>query len=221
MGLTTLAALPMRGAAAIERNLPPGLMLNLDFQNITNGLIPSKSLYPLHVPLGDLTVEWANYRNMLAIMEGQGLDIPHSSLLNPDGREWIVTVRIFVLSDGIVLSQGNDEHGYVIYLTEHAVRATIRSGAYSMTLKEREDRGISKFRKKWVTIELRIKPDSAILSLNRKRVALLSLDAPFKGTDMQIRLGAPRARPPILKNIQDVKANGFTGAVSSFKIIRQ
>ncbi|WP_372847246.1 hypothetical protein, partial [Pontiella sp.] len=204
-----------------RQDLPYGLMLNLDFSETRDGLIPSKTLYPLHVPLGDLTIEWANYRNMLSIMDGQGLDIPHSSLLDPDGREWIVTARIFVLSDGIVLSQGNDEHGYVIYLTDHAVRATIRSGAYSMTLKEREDRGIGNYRKKWVTIELRIKPDTAILSLNRKRVAMLSLDAPFRGTDMQIRLGAPRTRPPILKNLLDVEDSGFTGAFASFKIIRQ
>ncbi|MEA2067813.1 MAG: hypothetical protein U9P12_01315 [Verrucomicrobiota bacterium] len=215
-----LAGTVAAGAQA-GKDLPVGLMLNLDFEEAKEGLIPSKALYPLYVPQGDLGIEWFNNRNLLAFQQGQGLDIPHSSLLNPDGREWIVTVRAFVLTDGLILSQGNDTHGYAIYLVDNTVRATLRSGNTALTLKERKDRGISKYRKKWVSIELRIKQDKAYLSLNRKRIAVIPLDTPLQGENMHIRLGNHQTLPPVLAGKPGMEPTGFTGAISSLKIIRQ
>lgn len=69
-------------------------MLNLDFQQATNGLIPNKSFYPLYVPVGDLQVETLLNQPMLVITPDHGLTIPHSSLLQPDGNEWIISVRV-------------------------------------------------------------------------------------------------------------------------------
>jgi hypothetical protein len=201
--------------------MPVGLMLNLDFQEIEEGLIPSKSLYPLHVPLGELGIEWINHRNLLALQAGQGLDIPHSSLLDPDGREWVVSVRAFILTDGLVLSQCNDTQGYAIYIKDQTVQAVLRTGVIAFTLQEGAYLGISKYRNKWVTIELRIKQDRAYLLLNRKRVAMIDLDAPLKGEDMHIRIGNHSTLPPVLKHKPGIEPFGFTGAISSLKIIRQ
>jgi len=219
--LILLLAVAVPAGAQIKDDLPIGLMLNLDFEAAREGLIPSKSLFPLYVPQGDLGIERFNHRNMLAFQYGQGLDVPHSSLLNPDGREWIVSVRAFVLEDGLVLSQGNDEHGYAIYIKDHTVQAVLRTGNFAMVLKENERRGISKYRKKWVTIELRIKPDRAYLSLNRKRVVMVEYSTPFKGENMRIRLGAHQSLPTVLERKEDVTTDGFQGAISSLKIIRQ
>ncbi|VGO15593.1 hypothetical protein PDESU_04178 [Pontiella desulfatans] len=217
-----LIALALASSVALaEKKLPVGLMLNLDFQNVQDGLIPNKSLYPLHVPKGELGMEWANHRYMLAIQSGQGLSIPHSSLLDPDGSEWVVTVRAFVLTDGLVLSQGNDEHGYAIYIKDHTVQATVRTSHIAMTLQEGTYLGINKYRNQWVTIELRIKKDKAYLLLNRKMVAKLDLDAPLKGENMHIRIGNHQALPTVLKNKPGSTTTGFTGAISSLKVIRQ
>lgn len=216
-----LLAFAVSAGAQIKDDLPVGLMLNLDFEKAQDGLIPSKSLYPLYVPQGDLSIERFNHRNMLAFQYGQGIDVPHSTLLDPDGREWIVSVRAFVLEDGLVLSQGNDEHGFAIYIKDYAVQAVLRTGDYAMELKENERQGISKYRKKWVTIELRIKPDRAYLSLNRKRVSMVEYNTPFKGENMRIRLGTHNSLPTVLKNKPEATADGFQGAISSLKIIRQ
>jgi hypothetical protein len=173
------------------------------------------------VPLDGLLIERFNHRNMLAFQYGQGLDIPHSSLLDPNGREWIVSVRAFVLEDGLVMSQGNDTHGYAIYIKDHSVQAVLRTGRVAMTLKERADRGISKYRKKWVTIELHVKKDRAYLLLNRKRVCLVRHNTPLCGKDMRIRLGTHKTLPIMLENKPYATTNGFQGAISSLKIIRQ
>ena len=178
-----LALLP--SIVKAKASLPHGLMLNLDFSQTTEGLIPSKTLYPLHVPTGKLQIEEIHGKHILGIQAKQGLSIPHSSLLDPDGRDWVVSVRAFMLEDGLILSQCNEKHGLAIYLTEHTVQAVIRSGSMAMTLKEDEFKGVSKFRKRWVTIEIRVKRDRAFLLLNRKIAAMVLLDAPFAGKDMR------------------------------------
>ena len=208
-------------AHSLEQSVPKGLMLNLDFQQVKESLIPSKTLYPLYVPQGDLEIETFNNRNMLAFQYGQGLDVPHSSLLDPDGNDWIVSVRVFALTDGLILSQGNDQYGFAIYLKDGCVQATLRTPHSSVTLKERADRGITNRIKKWVSIELQIKNDVAILSLNRQRVSMLPLQAPLTGENMHIRLGHHHELPAVLKNKPRMKPTGFTGTISSLKIFRQ
>ncbi|MDH3982123.1 MAG: hypothetical protein OES84_04395, partial [Kiritimatiellaceae bacterium] len=209
-------------AASANSSLPKGLMLNLDLEEIQDGLIPSKTLFPLYVPQGDLGIERFYNRNMLAFQEGQWLDIPHSSLLDPDGSEWVVSVRAFVLTDGMVISQGNDKHGYAIYIKDYTVQAVVRTDNVAITIKESAKHiGITKYRKKWVTIELQIKEDCAYLLLNRKRVARVSLNAPLKGENMPIRLGTHTALPTVLKNKTNLTPAGFTGAISSLKVTRQ
>ena len=87
--LKTLAAfIATIAIGALAGNpLPRGLMLNLDFQKIENGLIPNKTLYPLYVPICDLDTAPNNSGRVLLMIEaGQGFDIPHSSLLDPDGE---------------------------------------------------------------------------------------------------------------------------------------
>ena len=201
--------------------LPKGLMLNLDFQQEKDGLIPSKALYPLYVPRGDLGIETVNNRNMLAFQFGQGLNIPPSTLLDPDGSEWIVSTRIFALTDGVILSQANNVVGYLIYLKDGVVHCEIKTGHSSITLAEAPSRGTTDCLKTWVTIDLRIKPDMAILSLNRKRAALVQLTAPLAGENLHIRLGNHHRLPAPFKYVQDVLPDGFTGGMSSLKIHRQ
>ncbi len=203
---------------------PRGLMLNLDFQNAANGLIPNKAFYPLHVPMGTLNTAPLLGKNMLVFLPGEGLDIPHSSLIQPDGSEWIVTLQLAAYpggENGMVLSQCNAEFGYAIYLINGAPHAVIRTGNCSMLLKEERGTLLTDCRKQLAHVELRIKSDMAILTINRKRVAFAPLDAPLQGEDMPIRLGQHSQLPAILGNIPGAQASGFSGAVSSLKILRQ
>jgi len=204
-----------------EQSMPKGLMLNLDFQEAKEGLIPSKTLYPLFVPQENLGIENHNHRKILTLQYGQGLDIPHSSLLDPDGSEWIVSVRAFILTDGLILSQDNGLLGFAFYVKDGAIQIALRTTHSTLTLKERADRGITKQIKRWVTIELRIKDDMAIMSLNRQRVSMVPLQAPLQGKNMRIRIGNHHELPAILKFKPNMEPTGFTGAISSFKIFRQ
>ena len=196
-------------------------MLNLDFQNITEGLIPSKTLYPLFVPLGELRTQPINSRHTLILSEGQGLDIPHSSLLDPDGSSWVTSIRVVALSDGLIMSQCNDTSGYAIYLKDGVVHAVILSGRTSVTLREQPDRGIGSVLKKQVTIDLKINPDSAMLILNRNRVAYVTLQKPLAGENHLIRIGEHAAIPVPLKRKPAATATGFTGGINAVKILRQ
>ena len=196
-------------------------MLNLDIQRAQDGLIPSKTLFPFYVPMETLGIETHNYRNMLAFQHGQGLSIPHSSLLDPDGSDWIVSIRTFILTDGLIFSQENENIGFAIYIKDGAVQTALRTTHTTLMLKEREDRGVTKQIKRWVTIELRIKDDMAIMSLNRQRVSMVPLQAPLKGENMHIRLGHHHKLPSILKNKLGMTPTGFTGAISSLKVLRQ
>ncbi len=200
---------------------PKGLMLNLDFESAKDGLIPSKTLYPLFVPQGDLEIERFNNRNMLTFQYGQGIDIPHSLLLDPNGQEWIITVRAFPLTDGIILSQSNTQYGYAIYMKEGHIYATIRTGHSAVTLQEPQNQVRSKFTRRWVTIELQIKKDQAILSLNRKRVAVIRAEPTLSGDNLHIRLGNHNSLPTPFQYIKGMQPTGFTGAINSLKIIRQ
>ncbi|MDF7807239.1 laminin G domain-containing protein [Pontiellaceae bacterium B12219] len=201
--------------------LPKGLMLNLDFEDAANGLIPSKSLFPLFVPQQGLTVSRINHRNLLELRFGQGLSIPHSSLLDPAGDEWIISIRIFALTDGLIISQGNSTHGFVIYMKDGQIMAKVRTAHTTFTLEESARRGITKYKNRWCTIELRIEPDRALLSLNRERVAQVSGEPALSGEDLRIHLGNHNELPAILSNFPGLETTGFTGAIGSLKIHRQ
>jgi hypothetical protein len=218
---TAILFLFLAGTTPAQPALPEGLMLNLDFAAAKDGIIPSKTLFPLYVPLGDLNIETRNNRGMLAIRKGQGIDIPHSSLLDPTGEEWIVTTRIFALTDGIVLSQDNGTTGYVIYVKDGAIHAAIKTGHSSISLKEDKHRGITHCLRKWVTVELRIKPDMALLSLNRTRAALVRLQEPFSGEGHHIRLGDHQRLPSPLERSTTIPPDGFSGSIASLKLLRQ
>ena len=190
-------------------------------QDIQEGLIPNKTLYPLYVPLGELGTENVNNRTILTLQEGQSLDIPHSSLLDPDGSEWITSIRIFALTDGLVLSQGTGEKGYAIYIKDGEVHVAIRTNHSTVILKESSENGITDGLNKWITIEVRIKPETAILSLNRARVAIRLLPTPLRGENFRIRIGEHKELPAPLRRKQGASPSGFTGAIRSLKIIRQ
>ena len=208
-------------AGETDPSRPKGLMLNLDFQNVQDGLIPNKAFFPLHVPQCDAGIESLLQEMMLVLKNDIGFDIPHSSLIQPDGSEWIVVVRLGALSDGMVVSQCNDQYGYAIYIKDGAAHAVIRTGHSSMLLKEDPRYGVTDCTKDMVTIELRIKPDMAVLTLNRKRAAMARLDAPLSGDEMPIRIGNHHALPAIMTNIPEVEPTGFSGAISTLKIFRQ
>ncbi len=218
--ITFIATLSI--AAQAGNPLPRGLMLNLDFQRIEDGLIPNKTLYPLHVPIGDLDTATNNSGRVLLMIEaGQGFDIPHSSLLDPDGDGWVATVRVFAMSEGLIMSQGDDEKGYAIYIKNGAIHAAIHTGYSTILLKERPENGITECLDKWVTIEVKITPDMAILILNRAHVAIAPLQAPFIGEDYRIRVGEHETLPAPLRRDKTATTTGFTGAISSLKVLRQ
>lgn len=223
LALKTLALFIVTIATDTPAGDPPpkGLMLNLDFQRIESGLIPSKTLFPLHVPMGELSTGTFDDRTMLMFEEGQGLDIPHSSLLDPDGSAWVAIIRVFALTDGMVMSQGDDKKGYAIYIKDGAVQAAIHTGHSTIFLKERPENGITPCLNKWVTIELKLNSDSAILILNRAHVALVPLQAPLNGKDYRIRIGEHEALPAPLSRSKTATPTGFTGAISSLKLVRQ
>lgn len=195
-------------------------MYNMDLSQTHNGLIPSKTLYPLFVPQGDLTVNRVNNRSLLAFLDGQGLNIPNSSLLTPDGNEWVVILRAYIQSNGLILSQENDTHGFCIYVKDFSVQAVLRSSHTAITLKEDSTTGITNVRKRWVTIELHMKRDRTYLILNRKRVCMIDPCKPLDGDNMNIRLGTHNRLPNVMKNKRDMSAMGFTGAISSLKFFR-
>ena len=62
---------------------------------------------------------------------------------------------------------------------------------------------------------------AAGMTLNRKRAAMARLDAPLGGDEMPIRIGNHHALPTIMQNIPDVEPTGFSGAISTLKILRQ
>ena len=219
--LTTGLLIAMMSMGTRADDLPKGLMLNLDLRRIENGLIPNKTLYPLYVPMGDLSTESDNRRTFLIFKEGQSLNIPHSSLLDPGTGEWIATIRVFARTDGIVMSQGNDESGYAIYIKDGAVHASIRTGQSTILLHELPENGITHCLNTWVTIEINIQPEMAILSLNRTRVAIARISEPPCGQNHYIHIGEHQTLPIALQHDAEATPAGFTGAIRSLKILRQ
>ena len=216
--LATLLIAP--SFAAFQQAMPLGLMLALDFESVENGLIPTKTLYPLDVPVGELNIEWHNGRNVLVFPENSQLDIPHSALLDPRGEEWIVSTRAFCLTDGVVVSQFNDSHGFAICFQDEQFIAWVKTGDTVFKLEENphRGRGVSKFRKKWVTVEIKIRDGAALLYLNRTLVAMAKGQPALSGSNMRIRVGTPSTAP---SPFDDLPQTGFTGAINSFKITRQ
>lgn len=196
-------------------------MLNLDLAQTQNGLIPNKTLYPLHVPLGGLKTKTIGKRRVLDFQPGQGLDIPHSSLLDPNEKGWVMLTRIRALTDGIVLSQHNSKVGYTIYIKDGSIHAAVKTADSSFVLKESADYGITHCHGKWVSIELRIQPDRIWLGIDRRRVAEAPLENPLKGNDLRIRLGQQRHLPTSLQLLPDASPDGFAGAMASLKMVRQ
>ena len=217
--MTALAALAFISSAGAV--LPKGVILNLDFQQIKDGLIPNKSLYPLHVPIANLGTNISNNRTVLILEEGERLNIPHSSLLDPDGSGWIASIRVFALTDGLVMSQSDDEKGYAIYIKDGKIEVAVQTGHSTVYLKERTESGLTPCINTWVSIELIIKQDHALLILNRAHVALVPLDEPLTGTNTGIRIGRHDQLPAPLSRNQSLSPEGFTGAISSLKILRQ
>jgi hypothetical protein len=113
-----------------------GVMLNLNMERVKDGLIPSKSFYPLFVPLDNLKVQIVQKRALLVFRKNQGLDVPPSSLLDPSGASWVVTLRAFPKSDGIILQHANADCGYTIRIRKEALVAVIHSGGKEIILKE-------------------------------------------------------------------------------------
>lgn len=213
-----LALIPVSIPAA---DLPKGLILNLDLRQIEDGLIPNKTLYPLHVPQGDLSTKSDGRRTFLILEEGQHLDVPHSLLLDSGGGEWVATIRVFARTEGLIMSQGNDEVGYAIYLQNGAIRVAVKTGASTNALMERLDYGITPALNRWVTIEIRFKSDEVSLLLNRARVASVPLAEPLQGENLQIRIGEHQTLPIALQHLPGITPSGFTGAISSLKFLRQ
>ena len=207
--------------AGLKERMPKGLMLNLDFEGAKDGLIPNKALYPLYVPEGSLFVDRIKHRNLLVVDPERGLDVPHSSLLDPAGDEWIVSLRAYLLSDGLIMSQGNDKHGFAIYVKDFQIFARVRTGNVAYTLQENPRSGVSKLRKKWVTVELRIGEGHAFLSLNRKYAAKVMGQPALDGEDMRIRIGTHRETPGVFQEFHGMPTTGFSGAINSFKIHRK
>ena len=102
-----------------------------------------------------------------------------------------------------------------------APRAVIRTGNCALVLKEDRTTGITDCRKQMATVELRIKSDMVLYTVNKKRVAMLTLDAPLQGGTMPIRLGRHHTVPSVAENIPGVEPVGFYGAINSLKILRQ
>ena len=202
-------------------DLPKGLILNLDFRQIEDGLIPNKTLYPLHVPQGDLSTKSDGRRTFILLEEGQHLDIPHSILLDPEDGEWVAMIRIFARTEGLIMSQGNDKVGYAIYLQDGAIKIAVKTGSSTNLLMERLDYGITPALNHWVTIEIRFRPNEVSLLLNRARVASIPLAEPLHGKNLQIRIGEHQTLPVALQHLPDITPAGFTGAIRSLKILRQ
>lgn len=207
--------------ARTQADAPKGIVLNLDFQNIREGLIPNKTLYPLYVPLGGLGTKTIDERTHLMLNKKEGLTIPHSSLLDPDGSTWVTSIRVVARTDGIIMSQGNDTSGYVIYLKEGVVHATIRTASSQVTLRESKASGIGNVIKKQVSIVLTIQSGSASLILNRRWVASAPINQPLAGENHRIRIGEHAQRPIALQQNPRPTPSGFTGGISAFKILRQ
>lgn len=209
--------LPISG----KTDAPKGIILNLDFQNVHDGLIPNKTLYPLYVPLNHLDTKVIDDRTLLMFNKGQGLDIPHSSLLDPDGTIWVASIRMIALTDGIIMSQCNTDSGYVIYLKGGIVHASILTAGSVITLREGLESGIGNVIKKRVSIVLEIGPNSASLMLNRRGVSSTLLQHPLAGKNHRIHIGEHAEEPAVLKQNPISPISGFTGGISSFKILRQ
>ena len=204
-----------------EPSLPKGVVLNLDFQNIQDGLIPSKSLFPLYVPFGELKFGMARTRRVLLIDPDEKLLIPHSSVLDPNGKLWVTSIQLYARANGIVVSQCNQTNGYVIYIADGVVHAAIHNEGKTVVLREKPGCGLGKMFNKQVTVVLQIKPDGAFLFLNRNVVAYAPLKKPFLGKNFLIQIGKNKHLLPALKKISNLPKQGFSGAVATFKIIRQ
>jgi len=197
-----------------------GVMLNLDLEHVRDGLIPSKSFYPLSVPLDTLKIQPVDGRPVLVFKEHQGLDVPPSSLLDPGGKEWVVTVRFFAQTDGVILQHANEHVGYTLRIEDGAVEVILHSDGEDVFLRESADRGITSCLKKWMILEIHIQPDQAMLVLNRAHVARVPLKRSLFGTDFHLRLGQPKIFAP-LREDQPEYPRGFSGGLSTLKFLRQ
>ena len=156
-------------------------------------------------------------RLLRLIPNGAGL-----TLLDPDGSGWIASIRVFALTDGMVMSQSDDERGYAIYIKDGKIEVAVQTGHSTVILKENPKNGLTiPCLNTWVSIELIIKQDNALLILNRAHVAMIPLDKPLTGTDARIRIGQHDKLPAPLSRNPSFSLEGFSGAISSVKVLRQ
>lgn len=208
--LTLSLLLPPAGISS-ETSLPPGLVLNLDFKNTKDGLIPSNSLFPLDVPLGSLQIVRLKERAALKIHQEEQLEIPGSSLLDPNGDGWDVSLRVRPASNGIIFTQANKRRSYCIFIEEGIPCASIHNGLTTATLRPAPSTGITNCINQWVTIQLTFREEQTLLSINRIRCDLLETSNPMIGTNYQAYIGAPPYKEPKI---------GFSGEISALKILR-
>lgn len=200
---------------------PKGLMLNLDFHQVKDGLILSKSLFPLNVPVGKFNFREARARRVLMIDSDETLYIPHSSLLDPHNGTWISSIQIYSRTNGVVVSQCDQTDGYVIYIADGIVHAAIHNKGRTIVLREAPGCGLGKMFKKRVTIVLKITPENVFLTLNRNLVAYVKLNHPFSAKNAFIQIGKNKYLPKSLQKVFNMPKEGFSGAVVTFKIISQ
>jgi len=200
---------------------PKGFAISLDFEHIHDGLIPSKSIFPLYVPLGDLELRMARLRRVVMIQHGESLFIPHSSVLDPNGKKWACSVQFYAGSDGLIVSQCNQTDGYAIYIVDGIIHAAIHNRGQTVVLCEKMGGGIGKAFRKRITVVLEIDKDKTFLLVNRTLVAHADLKKAFSGKNFFIQIGENKNILPALKQIPKFPKNGFSGAISAFKIIRQ
>ncbi|MBN2704465.1 MAG: hypothetical protein JXR23_09670 [Pontiellaceae bacterium] len=204
---------------------PKGLIFNMNFDAASNGLVPNKGGFPLFVPLNGLEVKTLINEQMLDLPADQGLTVPHSSILQPDGSMWLAGVRVGVRPSGktgMVMSQTNDRHGYAIYLLDGAVYAAVCTADSVIILQQSSDSILRDCSKGMVRIDLEIKANEVVLLLDRAKVASAPLTAPLDGggADMLLRIGNHESLPPFLAE-QEIPANGIFGAISLLQLWRQ
>ena len=216
----SLALLAFAPPAKASGVMPKGIILDFNLQRTGGGLIPNRTIYPLYVPLGDLKLIPEYQIRVLNLDRGQSLKIPHTALLDPDGGEWDVSIRIFAKTNGIVLTQANEDVGYILYLEDGIIHASVNVGSTLVSIVEDPRSGQTYCLNRWVSIDLRIKPDMVLMNVNRKRAAIAFLPTPLKGKNMHVRIGSLDKLPEPLKYLP-ISPLGFSGAIRSFRIVRQ
>ena len=192
---------------------PKGRVLDLNLSETEDGLIPSKTLYPLYVPQGDLPLRVKDGRSVLLFSSSDSLEIPPSSLLDPNGEEWVLTMRVFSKTDGVLFTQSNGEDGFTLLIQDGLLQVRFQDQGKITLLRQPKESGVF-CKNQWITIDLRIESHTALLFVNRVRVATIPRERPLQGKNMRLRIGCPAEPEPS-------SLSGFSGALERFKLLRQ